>query len=73
MSWETALDRQIHDYLPDLKWAADEPMAKHTSFRIGGPARWMAFPKTVEEVRTLLRLAREADIPVRLLGASSRC
>ena len=35
MSWETALDRQIHDYLPDLKWAADEPMAKHTSFRIG--------------------------------------
>ena len=33
MSWETALDRQIHDYLPDLKWAADEPMAKHTSFR----------------------------------------
>ena len=34
MSWETALDRQIHDYLPDLKWAADEPMAKHTSFRI---------------------------------------
>ena len=32
MSWETALDRQIHDYLPDLKWAADEPMAKHTSF-----------------------------------------
>ena len=27
MSWETALDRQIHDYLPDLKWAADEPLS----------------------------------------------
>lgn len=41
MSWETALDRQIHDYLPDLKWTADEPMAKHTSFRIGGrPNAW---------------------------------
>lgn len=46
-------------------------LAAHTSFRIGGPARWMAFPKTVEEVRTLLRLAREADIPVRLLGAGT--
>ena len=25
----------------------NEPLAAHTSFRIGGPARWMAFPKTV--------------------------
>ena len=49
----------------------NEPLAAHTSFRIGGPARWMAFPKTVEEVRTLLRLAREADIPVRRLGAGT--
>lgn len=49
----------------------NEPLAAHTSFRIGGPARWMAFPKTVEEVRTLLRLAREADIQVRLLGAGT--
>lgn len=49
----------------------NEPLAAHTSFRIGGPARWMAFPKTVEEVRTLLRLAREADILVRLLGAGT--
>lgn len=49
----------------------NEPLAAHTSFRIGGPARWMAFPKTVEEARTLLRLAREADIPVRLLGAGT--
>ena len=49
----------------------NEPLAAHTSFRIGGPARWMAFPKTVEEVRTLLRLARETDISVRLLGAGT--
>ena len=49
----------------------NEPLAAHTSFRIGGPARWMAFPKTVGEVQTLLRLVREADIPVRLLGAGT--
>ena len=48
-----------------------EALAAHTSFRIGGPARWMAFPKSVDEVRTLLRLAREADVPVRLLGAGT--
>lgn len=55
----------------EIELRENEPLAAHTSFRIGGPARWMAFPKTVEEVRTLLRLAREADIPVRLLGAGT--
>lgn len=65
MSWETALDRQIHDYLPDLKWAADEPMAKHTSFRIGGPAKRMAFPKTREQLVVLMGFCRTR--------ASSRC
>ena len=59
MSWETALDRQIHDYLPDLKWAADEPMAKHTSFRIGGPAKRMAFPKTREQLVVLMGFLQE--------------
>ena len=49
----------------------NEALAAHTSFRIGGPARWMAFPKSVDEVRTLLRLAREAEAPVRLLGAGT--
>ena len=38
----------------------NEPLAAHTSFRIGGPARWMAFPKTVGEVQTLLRLLDRA-------------
>ena len=71
MSWETALDRQIHDYLPDLKWAADEPMAKHTSFRIGGPAAIMAFPKTTEELKQLLQGAAAAGVQPYILGAGT--
>ena len=69
MSWETALDRQIHDYLPDLKWAADEPMAKHTSFRIGGPAKRMAFPKTREQLVVLMGFLQDAGVksPTRAL------
>ena len=53
MAWYTVLDKTIQDYLPDLKWVADEPMAKHTSFRIGGPAKRMAFPEN--NYRTHLR------------------
>lgn len=68
MSWETALDRQIHDYLPDLKWAADEPMAKHTSFRIGGPAKRMAFPKTREQLIVLMGFLQDAGVKPLLIG-----
>ncbi len=68
MSWETTLDQKITDYLPNLKWLRDEPLAKHTSFRIGGPAKRMAFPKTAEELIVLDGFARELDVRTILLG-----
>ena len=39
MDWYQELDKWIEAYLPDLEVRAEEPMARHTSFRIGGPAR----------------------------------
>lgn len=68
MSWETALDNRIHDYLPDLKWVENEPMAKHTSFRIGGPARRMAFPKTREQLVVLMGFLQDAGVKPLLIG-----
>ena len=66
MAWYTALDKMIGDYLPDLEWVCDEPMAKHTSFRIGGPARRMAFPKTREQL-VVLALPAVPVLPVALV------
>ena len=68
MSWETTLDQKITDYLPELKWLRDEPLARHTSFRIGGPAKRMAFPKTAEELIVLDGFLREAGARTVLLG-----
>ena len=68
MSWETTLDQKITDYLPELKWLRVEPLARHTSFRIGGPAKRMAFPKTAEELIVLDGFLREADVRTVLLG-----
>nr|WP_325211909.1 UDP-N-acetylmuramate dehydrogenase [uncultured Oscillibacter sp.] len=59
MDWVTRLDKQITDYLPDLRVLKEEPMAKHTSFRVGGPAKRMAFPKNGEQLVLLLSMARE--------------
>ena len=68
MAWYTALDKTIEDYLPDLKWVADEPMAKHTSFRIGGPAKRMAFPETREQLVLLTGFLQEAGVDPLLIG-----
>lgn len=68
MAWYTALDKTIQDYLPDLKWIADEPMAKHTSFRIGGPAKRMAFPETREQLVLLTGFLQEVGITPLLIG-----
>ena len=64
----TALDKTVRDYLPDLKWVADEPMARHTSFRIGGPAKRMAFPQTREQLVVLTGFLQEAGIEPLLIG-----
>lgn len=49
----------------------DEPMAEHTSFRIGGPADVFAEPADTQELVELLRWARSRVVPVFVLGAGS--
>lgn len=48
-----------------------EPMTKHTSFHIGGPAELMAQPQSEEELQSLLLKAAEAAVPVTLVGNGS--
>ncbi|MBE7004003.1 MAG: UDP-N-acetylmuramate dehydrogenase [Ruminococcaceae bacterium] len=68
MSWETALDEKIRAYLPELKWLKDEPLSKHTSFRIGGPAKRMAFPRRTEEAVILFGFLQELGVRTVVLG-----
>lgn len=48
-----------------------EPMKKHTSFRIGGPADIMALPQSEQELQSLLLKAAEFKVPVTLIGNGS--
>ena len=68
MSWESALDEKIKAYMPGLKWLSEEPLAKHTSFRIGGPAKRMAFPQNAEEIIILSGFLEEMGLRSVLLG-----
>lgn len=48
----------------------DEPLSRHTSFRVGGPAL-TAFPKSAEELRRLLQCAHTLGLVTRILGAGT--
>ena len=68
MDWYTQLDKQIADYLPDLRVECDEPMSRHTSFRIGGPARRMAFPERGEQLVLLMGFAEDCGARPLVIG-----
>lgn len=67
-------DRPLHAALVRVfaeRVRADEPLARHTSFRIGGPADLLVQPDTAEELGVLVREAAAAGVPVTLLGGGS--
>ena len=49
----------------------NEPMSRHTSFRIGGGVEVMAFPKSREELSALLKRCHELDVKPVILGAGT--
>lgn len=68
MDWWTELDKWVADYLPDLSMISDEPMCRHTSFRVGGPARRMAFPSSGEQLVLLLSMAGQFGARPLIIG-----
>lgn len=48
-----------------------EPMALHTTFRIGGPADYYVTPATAEQAAAVLRLCREEQMPAIIVGNGS--
>ena len=65
------LSNEIRQAMPDLKILDEEPLARHTSFRIGGPAAIFAQPATVDELSKLLRFLAARGISPRILGAGT--
>jgi len=61
--------RSLDDFQAIVR--ADEPMAPHTWFRLGGPAGALARPRDAAELVALLRRCRDAQIPYKLLGGGS--
>ena len=67
----TDFQQKISASIQNIELRFDEPMAKHTSFRIGGPAEVMAFPKTAQELTALLNASAQLQICPAILGAGT--
>jgi UDP-N-acetylmuramate dehydrogenase len=50
---------------------ADEPLARHTSFRIGGPADVLVTPDSAAELGAVVRAAASAGVPLTMVGGGS--
>lgn len=50
---------------------AEEPLARYTTFKVGGPAEWFLEARTSEEIVAALRVAHASGVRVTLLGGGS--
>ena len=67
----TVFQQKISAQIPNIELKMDEPMAKHTSFKIGGGAEVMAFPKNAEELSAILKASALLDVKPAILGAGT--
>lgn len=62
---------EIEKFISKDKIYINEPMSKHTSFKIGGPAECLIKIQTAQELKSILEFAKEKDIPLTIIGNGS--
>ena len=67
----TDLGDQLRFYAGEENVRANEPMANHTTFKIGGPAEWLVTPRSISDVRYVVDCVREHGVPLRVVGLGS--
>jgi len=53
------------------KVVVNEPLKKHTTYGIGGPAEFMVFPKSKNDLIQTIRYAKKINQPISILGSGS--
>ncbi|MBV0922395.1 UDP-N-acetylmuramate dehydrogenase [Limosilactobacillus reuteri] len=56
---------------PDIEIKQDEPLMNYTYTKTGGPADWLAFPETIDQVKELVDYVREHEMGLTVLGNAS--
>lgn len=62
---------EMRALLGEGRFFVSEPMSRHTTFNIGGPADYLLFPSNIDELSRIFVLLRDYDIPHTILGNGS--
>lgn len=71
MQINKAFVEALQQVLPAEHILLNEPMSRHTTFKIGGPADCLIFPASMDEVKNVFDLLHEYEIPFTVLGNGS--
>ncbi len=63
---------KIKEYIDETKVRFNEPMEKHTTLKVGGPADILVLPETVQDVIDTMEFAKKYDVPVTVIGNGSK-
>ena len=63
--------QDIRAILKPEQFFIEEPMSRHTTFKIGGPADYLIFPASMQEVTQVFALTQQHGIPLTILGNGS--
>ena len=66
-----SLHNLLQREIPELELRRDEPMSRHTTFKVGGPAALMALPAGEEQLAAAVKLARMEGIEPLFVGLGS--
>ena len=66
-----ALAQTLASRCPDLELREQEPMARHPSFRVGGPVKLMALPRTAVQAAEAVRTAADLGVVPFYMGNGS--
>ena len=62
---------KLYAFAPRARVLENEPLARHTTFRVGGPADVLFLPESAEELQRAMELAREAGEDCLVIGNGS--
>lgn len=63
--------QNLKNILKEEQILIEEPLAKHTTFQIGGPAEFLLLPENNNQVATLFKLCKEKNMPFYVIGNGS--
>ena len=67
----TDLGDQLRFFAGEENVFANEPMANHTTFKIGGPADYLVTPQSANDVLYVAECVRDHGVPLHVIGLGS--